>query len=95
MLAGDSASHEVADLIFDGLVAYKKDLSGLEPRLAESWEVSEDGLQITFHLRKDVHWQDGEPFTARDVEFGFHTIIDPKTLTATFRNISMQPKTVK
>jgi peptide/nickel transport system substrate-binding protein len=82
MLAGDSASHDVADLIFDGLVAYKKDLSGLEPRLAKSWEVSDDGLRITFHLRKDVHWQDGEPFTARDVEFGFRTITDPKTLTA-------------
>ncbi len=81
MLAGDSASHDVAGLIFDGLVAYDKDLSGLEPRLARSWEVSRDGLQITFHLRRDVRWHDGVPFTARDIEFGFRTITDPKTLT--------------
>ncbi len=82
MLAGDSASHDVAGLIFDGLVTYDKNLSGLEPRLARSWDVSEDGLHISFHLRDDVRWQDGEPFTARDVEFGFRTITDPKTLTA-------------
>ena len=82
MRAGDSASHEVAGRIFDGMLAYDRDLGGLEPRLAERWEVSEDGREITFYLRKDVRWQDGEPFTARDVEFGFNTITDPATLTA-------------
>jgi peptide/nickel transport system substrate-binding protein len=82
MLAGDSASHAVSGMIFDGMLAYDKNLSGLEPRLAERWEVSDDGLQITFFLRKDVKWQDGVGFTARDVEFGFKTITDPNTLTA-------------
>jgi peptide/nickel transport system substrate-binding protein len=82
MLAGDSSSHEVSSMIFDGMLTYDKDLSGLEPRLADHWEVSADARTITFHLRKDVKWQDGEPFTARDVEFGFRTITDPKTLTA-------------
>jgi peptide/nickel transport system substrate-binding protein len=82
MAAGDSASHSVAAMIFDGLLTYDKNLSGLEPRLAERWEVSPDGLQITFHLRRDVNWEDGVPFTVRDVEFGFRTIIDPNTLTA-------------
>jgi peptide/nickel transport system substrate-binding protein len=82
MLAGDSASHGVAAMIFDGMLTYDKNLSGLEPRLAESWEVSPDSLSITFRLRRDVKWADGAPFTARDVEFGFRTIIDPNTLTA-------------
>lgn len=82
MLAGDSASHEVAGQIFDGLIAYDRNLSDFEPRLAKSWEVSENGLDITFHLRDDVRWHDGEPFTARDVEFGFNAITDPDTLTA-------------
>lgn len=81
MLAGDSASHSVAGLIFDGLVAYDPTLSYLEPRLASSWEVSEDGLSITFDLRSDVRWQDGRPFTASDVEFGWRTITDPSTMT--------------
>lgn len=82
MLAGDSASHSVAGLIFDGLVAYDPTLSHLESRLARSWAVSEDGLSITFELRDDVRWQDGQPFTARDVEFGWRTITNPETMTA-------------
>ena len=82
MLASDSASHEYAGNIFDGLVAYDKTLSFLEPRLAEKWDVEDGGQRITFHLRRDVKWTDGVPFTARDVEFGFNLIRDPATLTA-------------
>jgi len=82
MLAGDGASHAISGQIFDGLIAYDKNLSEFEPRLAKRWEVSEDGQQITFYLRDDVEWQDGEPFTARDVEFAFLAITDPDTLTA-------------
>lgn len=82
MLAGDSSSHQVAARLFDPLLTYDKTESELEPRLAERWEVSDDGLTITFYLRKDVRWHDGMPFTARDIEFGFNTIRDPDTLTA-------------
>jgi peptide/nickel transport system substrate-binding protein len=82
MLASDSASHEYGGHIFDGLVEYDKTLSTLEPRLAEKWDVEDGGLKLTFHLRRDVKWQDGQPFTARDIEFGFNTITDEKTLTA-------------
>lgn len=80
MLAGDSASHDVAGLIFNGLVKYDTDLS-ITGDLAESWEVSNDGLIITFHLRKGVRWADGVEFTADDVMFGYKTIIDEKTPT--------------
>lgn len=81
MLAGDSASHDIAGLIFNGLVKYDTDLSIIGD-LAESWEISRDGLVITFHLRKNVKWSDGVEFTANDVLFGFNTIIDDKTPTA-------------
>ncbi|MCP4715239.1 MAG: peptide-binding protein [Deltaproteobacteria bacterium] len=81
MLASDSASHDVAGLVFRGLVKYDTDLT-LTGDLAESWDVSEDGLTITFHLKKGVTWEDGTPFTADDVLFGFTTITDPKTPTA-------------
>lgn len=81
MLAGDSASHEVAGMIFNGLVKYDTDLSVIGD-LAESWDVSKDGLVITFHLRKGVRWTDGADFTAEDVMFGYKTIIDKKTPTA-------------
>ncbi|RJQ17954.1 MAG: peptide-binding protein [Nitrospiraceae bacterium] len=80
MLAGDSASHEVAGLIFNGLVKYGTDLSIIGD-LAESWDISADGLVITFHLKKGVKWTDGVEFTADDVMFGYKTIIDDKTPT--------------
>lgn len=81
MLAGDSASHDVAGQIFNGLVKYHTDLTIIGD-LAESWDISPDGLVITFHLRKGVRWTDGVEFTAGDVMFGYRTIIDEKTPTA-------------
>ncbi|MDE2892270.1 MAG: ABC transporter substrate-binding protein [Chloroflexota bacterium] len=74
-LANDAGSSGVLGYLFEGLT----DISWLsgepEPNLAESWDVSADGLAWTFYLRRDVRWHDGEPFTARDVEFTFNQII--------------------
>jgi peptide/nickel transport system substrate-binding protein len=42
---------------------------GLSPRLATSWEGSDDGLSVTFKLREGVKWHDGKPFTSADVAF--------------------------
>ncbi len=81
VLAADSASHAVAGQIYNGLVKYDKDLK-IVGDLAESFDVSPDGLAITFHLRKGVTWHDGAPFTARDVLYTYRVIIDPKTPTA-------------
>ncbi|MFH0926294.1 MAG: peptide-binding protein [bacterium] len=78
MLASDSASGEISGLIFNGLVKYDKDIK-IVGDLAESWDISEDGLVITFHLKKGVKWQDGQEFTADDVYFTFQKIKDPKT----------------
>ena len=53
--------------------------------LAESWEHSEDGMTWTFHLRDDVRWHDGEPFTAHDVDFTFNRIIYNHDIPASSR----------
>ncbi|MBE3639621.1 ABC transporter substrate-binding protein [Mangrovicoccus algicola] len=58
----------VAGDIYEGLLRYTTELEP-EPGLAESWEISEDGLTYTFHLHEGVTWHDGEPFTAEDVVF--------------------------
>jgi len=50
--------------------------------LAESWDISSNGLVITFHLRKGVKWHDGKPFTSADVLYTYQATIDPKTPTA-------------
>jgi len=60
--------------IFEGLLAYDFQLNP-QPMLAESWEVSPDGLSYTFKLRRNVKWHDGKPFTAADVVFSFGEFI--------------------
>jgi len=81
LLSSDSTSHEIASLVYNGLVKYDKNLK-ITGDLAESWEISPDGLIITFHLRHNVRWHDGHPFTAEDVLFTYQLTIDPKTPTA-------------
>ena len=81
ILSADSASSDVAGLVYNGLVRYDKNLK-LEGDLAESWEVSPDGLGITFNLRRGVKWHDGHDFTSRDVLYTYRVTIDPKTPTA-------------
>jgi peptide/nickel transport system substrate-binding protein len=60
-------------LMFDKLIdrKWKEDGSGWDPApdLADSWDISPDGLKWTFHLHPGVKWHDGEPFTANDVAF--------------------------
>ena len=61
----------VFSLVFNNLVKLDDDLKTVTPDLAEAWDVSPDMTVFTFHLRKDVTWHDGRPFTARDVIFSF------------------------
>jgi peptide/nickel transport system substrate-binding protein len=49
------------------------------PYLAESWEVAPDTTSITFHIRRDVLWHDGEPTDAHDVAFTYRAVTDPAT----------------
>jgi peptide/nickel transport system substrate-binding protein len=81
LLASDSPSHNIAGLVYNGLVKYDKDMKIIGD-LAESWEVSTNGLVITFHLRKGVKWHDGQPFTVADVLYTYQVTVDPKTPTA-------------
>jgi peptide/nickel transport system substrate-binding protein len=80
LLASDSASGDISGYIFSGLTKYDKDIK-VTGDLAESWEVSRDGLQIIFHLRKGVKWHDGEEFTSDDVVFTYNTVTNPKVPT--------------
>jgi len=79
-ITSDAASHEVGDLIYDGLVKTDKNLNWVG-HLAESWDFSPDCLTLTFRLRRGVKWHDGQPFTAEDVRFTYEAMIHPKTPT--------------
>jgi peptide/nickel transport system substrate-binding protein len=60
---------------WENLAAWNADFSGVVPNIAESWEVSEDVREYTFHLREGMKWSDGEPFTADDIMFYIEDIL--------------------
>jgi peptide/nickel transport system substrate-binding protein len=66
----------VASNMFDGLLARNRDMK-IVPALAEKWQVSPDGRTITFTLRKDVKFHNGEPFDASVVKFSFDRLMRP------------------
>ena len=80
-ITSDGASHEVGNMIYDGLVKADKDLNYVGA-MAESWEFSPDCLELTWKLKRNIKWHDGHPFTADDVRFTYEAMINPKTPTA-------------
>lgn len=75
--------------IFEPLLVYDFDAANgrqLKPHLAESYEVSSDGLEITFRLRNDINFSDGTPVTADDVVFTYETMTNPKVDAANVAN---------
>ena len=69
--------NEIQRALTEGLV---RTIDGqVTPGLAETWEVSEDLLTYTFHLRDGLKWSDGEPLTADQVVYGFQRLVDPET----------------
>jgi len=78
--ASDSASAEISGRIFNGLTKYDRNIN-IVGELAESWDISPDGLKIIFHLRKGVKWHDGVEFTSEDVLFTYNIITNPQTPT--------------
>jgi peptide/nickel transport system substrate-binding protein len=65
--------------MFEPLVTIDPETLEFAPSLAESWEMSEDGLTWTFKLREGVKFHDGTPLNAEAVAFSFNRIIDPET----------------
>ncbi len=77
---GTTYEQYIARDLFEGLVSL--DAAGETiPGIAERWDISEDGLTYTFHLRENLVWSDGHPLTADDVVLGFRRAMDPATGT--------------
>ncbi|MBQ3706016.1 MAG: peptide ABC transporter substrate-binding protein [Clostridia bacterium] len=73
---------EITVQTVDGLVQYNN-LGQMEPKLATSWDISEDGVTYTFHIREDAKWYTSEgaeyaPVTAKDFVAGFRHMLDTK-----------------
>lgn len=63
--------------VFEGLVLYDE-TGAIIPGIAENWDISEDGLTYTFHLREDAVWSNGDPVVATDFEFAWKQALNPK-----------------
>lgn len=74
---GDLNTSRVVRRIYEGLTGFVYGTYDIEPRLAESWEISEDGLQYTFKLRDGVVFHDGTPFNAEAVKYSYERQTDP------------------
>lgn len=78
LVSEDASSSEAILRLMEGLTRFDPVTEEVVPALAKSWDISEDSRTFTFHLRRDVKWSDGEPFTADDVVFTFDAIYDER-----------------
>ncbi|OGQ34140.1 MAG: oligopeptide-binding protein oppA [Deltaproteobacteria bacterium RIFCSPHIGHO2_12_FULL_43_9] len=77
-LATDHVSADILVNIMEGLVIFDNNLKP-QPAMAEKWDVSPDGKTYTFHIRKNIKWNDGKPLTAHDFYYSWQRLLDPKT----------------
>ncbi|MET0263314.1 MAG: peptide ABC transporter substrate-binding protein [Rariglobus sp.] len=68
--------HKIITALLEGLVTYAPD-GGIAPGVAERWEIAENGLTYTFHLRGNAKWSNGDPVTAQDFVRSFQRILTP------------------
>ncbi len=81
-ISGDSTSHQYVTQIFSGLVRLDSNLEPV-PDIAEKWEISDDRMTYTFHLRKDVKFHDGTRVTASDFKYSWERTCNPATGSST------------
>ena len=77
-LATDNVSFDILTNLMEGLTQYNNRLEPI-PAIAKQWEFSDDKKTITFFLRDDAFWTDGQPVTAHDFEFSWKRLLNPAT----------------
>ena len=85
----DGNSFMVCDNIYEALVAYKDETTDVEPGLAKSWDISDDGKTYTFHLREGVNFHDGTPFNADAVVFSIGRMMKERNVKFFVDNIEI------
>ncbi len=89
ILSADSASSDVNTKLYLALVRLHEETGEIIGEIAESWDVSDDGLTYTFHLRDDIFWSDGEPLTAEDVKYTYDAIASDLVETPRKSNVEL------
>lgn len=80
-------SPNIFGLTYEGLITENPITGEVEPALAESWEISDDNLRITFTLRQGLQWSDGQPLTVDDVVFTYNDIYLNEAIPTDLRDI--------
>lgn len=86
-VAQETTSSDPMTLVLEGLVDLDPITHEVIPALAESWDISDDKLEITFKLREGVLWTDGEEFTADDVVFTFRDVVFNEDVETDYRDV--------
>lgn len=101
LIANDDASSSYYGLLYDGLLQIDPKTLEKKGKMAKSYKVSDDRKAITFTLRDDLKWSDGQPITSADWKFTWSRLTDPKTkfccmalLTLFDRIETPDPKTI-
>ena len=78
LLVEEDASETVRYLTGGVLIRFNRQTQAIEPSLAVSWKVSDEGRKISFRLRGGLHFSDGTPFTSEDVAYTMRALMDPQ-----------------
>ncbi len=89
VIARSDADRDMSELIYAGLLRFTPE-GQLVPDMAETYEVSPDGLTYTFTLRKELYWHDGMPVTSSDVSFTIEKVGDPSLTIKSPRRASWE-----
>ena len=87
LLTQETTSSDVLALMYEGLISTDPTTSKVVPALAESWNISADGKTITYLLKEDLKWSDGEPLTVDDVVFTFNDLVLNEEIPTDTRDI--------
>jgi len=91
-----ATAHETSTTLFTnpmhrGLLAYNHVSGAINVDLAKAYEVSDDGLALTFHLREGIRWSDGAPITADDILFTYNDLILNEDVDCNERDVQLLP----
>ncbi len=85
LISRDATASNIQEYVLEKLALRDPDTLEYRGRLAKGWQISDNGMRITFQIREDVTFSDGEPLTADDVVFTFNFIMNEKIATPRFR----------
>jgi peptide/nickel transport system substrate-binding protein len=94
ILITDATSGELTGDLYESLIRVNPVTTLPEAGLAEKWDIAPDNKTITFHLRHDVKWFDGQPVTAHDVLFTLDVIYDPKIANSIRPSLTIDHKRI-